>query len=113
MISPVKCCASAALPPLPKVYRMPRRSNARQSRWATSRASGRRAAAASPAATCSESCPAIHSAAVGGDAVSDLARSGIGQLLVVAGFAAAGLEQIEGDGPCSDGAHLVTKCREL
>src|SRR3954447_24257280 len=102
MISPVKCCASAALPPLPKVYRMPRRSNARQSSSATALASGSRAAAASPVATWSESWPAIQSVAVGTASVGP--ASGIGGLLI-----GPCVEQVEGDGAGSDGAHLVAQ----
>src|SRR5438552_2125801 len=99
MISPVKCCASAALPPLPKVYRMPRRSNARQSSSATALASGSRAAAASPAARWSDSCAAIQSDAVGVGTSSDIGRLLLG----------AQREQVERDGARTDRAHLVAQ----
>src|SRR3954452_9399744 len=99
MISPVKCWASAALPPLPKVYRMPRSANASHSTFPTSRRAGSSFSPCSATWMCASSCSRIHSA-TGASLVGSGARTG--ELI----------ETVEGHSAGADDADGIAKARE-
>src|SRR5690242_10318406 len=99
MISPVKCWASAALPPLPNVYRMCPPANASQSSFPTSRSDGSTCSPCSATWMCASSCSCIHSATVVSLAVC---CAGTGELV----------ESVEGDGAGADDTDDVAEARE-
>src|SRR6185312_11412521 len=98
MISPVKCCASAALPPLPNVYRMPRSAKASHSSLPTSRSAGRSFSPCSATWMCASSCSRIHSATRGS------LRDGAHTFELI--------ETVEGHGTGPDHADLVAESCE-